>query len=450
MAAAFDAGALGPLAPELGLLVHSTRDSLQVLFSNAHHTHSKLLAELAEPTPPAKAVHRLIGFGKHNFDFAGAETAAGEHSSSLLCSAPSASASVQPALLLRSLFPPTQGIAIVHEYLLSMSKKSKRLPKGQPGMSGGGDIIDSLVSSIDEIGSNQMRGLPSLSNGHFRQRSDSSTISVSPAPVIQTSKSSTRSPSGNKLSRRSSARHSSKDANGRLRSSNSHEHWLPPIEQEDDFFSVHSNRISNSSNHSNHFIPVPSRSTSITHDVHPPQRSNSLFASAPQISSRSSNRRSGYDSDIPSYIGRYMRERNDSSENLAHDVPRSPMRASHASRNLPSKSRNSTTAIPADGQLQHFHLLTKRQSSQGFERDLSATRHYYSIPSPGIKGPRRSASLNPSRSSITSDNNSLSRVNSNYVQEVLSNPKLTQRIRLTSGRILSFSEVCDLSDIVLP
>ena len=37
--------------------------------------------------------------------------------------------------------------------------------------------------------------------------------------------------------------------------------------------------------------------------------------------------------------------------------------------------------------------------------------------------------------------NSFGRVNSNYVEEVLSNPKLTQRIRLTTGRILSFSEV---------
>jgi hypothetical protein len=37
----------------------------------------------------------------------------------------------------------------------------------------------------------------------------------------------------------------------------------------------------------------------------------------------------------------------------------------------------------------------------------------------------------------------LNGVGSNYVDEVLSNPKLTQRIRLTSGRILSFSEVGD-------
>jgi hypothetical protein len=175
-----------------------------------------------------------------------------------------------------------------------------------------------------------------------------------------------------------------------------------------------------------------------------PQRANSLIHTthSSPIVPRPSARRAETASDIPSYIHRYLRERTESQENLSVDLPKSPRRSTHSSRNLP-RSRNSTTAIPGNDHIQRLKLVTKRQSSQGFERDMSATRHFYSLPTTSQNNVRRSASLKPSRSSMASDgSNSFGRVNSNYVEEVLSNPKLTQRIRLTTGRILSFSEVC--------
>jgi hypothetical protein len=436
-----NAGAHGPSLVKDSGLGSSTR-SLNRLSS---------LPQQKSLPAPALAVNR-IGVsnhnqnGSHNFDFPSAAFSA----SSADSAAPVASASVQTAL-----FAPlsrwVQGIAIRHEYVLEMSKKSKR--QSRAGVGGGGDIMDSLVSSIDEIESKQMRAL-FLANGHRRQRSETigSVISVSPAPVIQTSKSSTRTPSGNnKLTRRSSTRQSSRDSNGRLnlRSSSSQEHWLPPIEQEEDVFSVpmghrsYSPSAPNNSNSGRH-PSIPTRSTSINHDVHPPHvsnRSNSLLhASAPLPVPTRSPRRSEHYSDIPSYIAKYIRERTDSKENLSLDVPMSPRQA-HGHRSLPARSRNSTTVIPGNDQFPRLKLVTKRQSSQGFERDMSATRHYYSLPPPPSV-PRRSASLRPSRSSVTSDgSNSFSKLNGSYVEEVLSNPKLTQRIRLTSGRILSFSEV---------
>lgn len=448
----------GPCKVDTGLVDGSTR-SLKLHF--AAYPHAK-----SDSPPPSTSVISRIGVsnrqcsGSDNFDFPSSAASSDPIVAPAADEAGAASASVQSALPAVPLFPPTQGIPIRHEYLLEMSKKSKRLPKASLN-GGGGDIMDSLVSSIDEIDAKQMRGL-CAANGHSqgRPRSESigSVISVSPAPVIQTSKSSTRSPSGtgNKLSRRSSTR-SAREANGRqnLRSSGSQEHWLPPIEQEEDIFSVPTSHTSYSSSPSNNSIrhpSIPARTSSITHDIIPPQipqRSNSLLCSSvpPPITIRPSPRRSENMSDIPSYITRYLRERNDSKENLGLDIPISPhgpispRRLNHASRNLPSRSRNSTTAIPGNDQFSRLKLVTKRQSSQGFERDMSATRHYYSLPP---STPRRSASLNPSRSSVASDSsNSFSRFNSNYVQEVLTNPKLTQRIRLTTGRILSFSEVGD-------
>lgn len=434
-----DAKTLGPRDVDSGLAYSSTR-SLKLLFPRPHNNPSpqapsqtigaSVSDKAAEqtPAPPKIAPDRLF-----------TPAAAAAHI---------ASASVPPAVLI-ALFPSKHScIAIRHEYLLRMSKKSKRMGRaGPPG--GGFDIMDSLVSSIDEIESKQMRGSVPLSNGHRRQISDEfeSVIMVSPAPVIQTSKSSTRN-GGNRLSKRSSPRNSVRENGTRLslRSSSSQEHWLPPIEQEDDFFSIPTGRRSYSSSPFNEPAPhpsIPTRSTSIVHDIPTasiPQRANSLLH--PPVSSsitRSPPPRRSETSDIPSYIHRYLRERNDSKENLSLDIPKSPRRSPHPPRSFPSRSRNSTTAIPANDNLQRLKLLTKRQSSQGFERDLSATRHFYSVPSP--TGPRRSASLKPSRSSVASDRTSMSGVNSNYVQEVLSNPKLTQRIRLTSGRILSFSEV---------
>ena len=439
-----DAKTHGPRGVDSGLACSSTR-SLKLLFARPHINPSPPAArqtigasvsdKAAEqtPGPPELAPARLF-----------TPAAAAAHL---------ASASVPPALLV-ALFPSNHCIAIRHEYLLQMSKKSKRMGRaGPPG--GGFDIMDSLVSSIDEIESKQMRGAGPLSNGHRRQVSDEfqSVIMVSPAPVIQTSKSSTRNSGSNKLSKRSSPRNSIRE-NTRLslRSSSSQEHWLPPIEQEEDFFSVPTGRRSYSSSPSNNtpapHPSIPTRSTSIhVHDIPTasiPQRANSLLH--PPVSAsmtRQGPPRRSETSDIPSYIHRYLRERNDSKENLSLDIPKSPRRSPHPPRTFPSRSRNSTTAIPANDNLQRHKLVTKRQSSQGFERDLSATRHFYSLPSP--TGPRRSASLKPSRSSVGSDRTSMSGVNSNYVQEVLSNPKLTQRIRLTSGRILSFSEVCPLS-----
>jgi hypothetical protein len=359
---------------------------------------------------------------------------------------------LQPAAaLLCPPFPPTAGIAIRHEFVLEMSKKSKRLGRVAGG---GADIMDSLVSSIDEIASTPMRS-PLTTNGHHRHRSDEyeSVIMVSPAPVIQTSKSSTRSPGHNKLSRRPSVRNSVRDsARLSLRTSNSQEHWLPPIEQEDDFLSGtslaqrRSYSSSPSSNSARHPHPsIPTRTTSITLDtpqIHIPQRSNSLMHTiAPPLPSPRSghSRRSDHGGDIPSYIHRYL-HKSHSKENL--DTLDSPRRSTYSSRQLPPRSRNSTTAIPGND---HMRLgkLSKRSSTQGFERDLAATRHYYSLPPPPHNQSRHSASLKPSRDSLASDGSSFSRVNSNYVQEVLNNPKLTQRIRLTSGRILSFSEVGD-------
>ena len=367
-----------------------------------------------------------------------------------------AASSVQPAeASLGPLFPPTQGIAIRHEYVLEMSKKSKRQAKAGHGPGGGGDIMDSLVSSIGEIESKQMRGLSVFANGHRRQRSESigSVTSISPAPIVQTSKSSTRSPgSGNKLTRRGSLKNSARENDiGRhsLRHRTSQEHWLPPIEQEEDIFSVPTANRSYSSSTSNTSAKhpsIPARTSSMTHEIQiPPKSTSVLHSSLPPpiaIAPRSSQpRRSDTSSDIPSYITRYLRERTDSKENLSMDGQPSPRRPPPSSRNFPSRSRNSTTSIPVNDQYARLKLVTKRQSSQGFERDMSATRHYYSLPPSVSNGPRRSASLRPSRSSVASDGSTaLSKSNSTYAQEVLDNPKLTQRIRLTNGRILSFSE----------
>ena len=432
-----DAKTLGPRTVDSGLAAYSTTRSLKLLLARPHNNN---------PSPPA--ARQTIGHSASN--------KAAEHRPGPPDSAPArlltpaaaaahlASASVPPALLI-ALSPSNHCIALRHEYLLQMSKKSKRMGRAGPP-AGGFDIMDSLVSSIDEIESKQMRSPGPLSNGHRRQVSDEfqSVIMVSPAPVIQTSKSSTRNSGSTKLSKRSSPRNSTRLS---LRSSSSQEHWLPPIEQEEDFFSIPMGRRSYSSSPSNNPAPAPSiptRSTSITHDIPTasiPQRANSLLHPPLSTSiSRPTQPRRSETSDIPSYIHRYLRERNDSSENLSVDIPKSPRRSPHPPRTFPSRSRNSTTAIPANDTLQQrLRHVTKRQSSQGFERDLSATRHFYSLPSP--TGPRRSASLKPSRSSVGSDRTSMSGVHSNYVQEVLSNPKLTQRIRLTSGRILSFSEV---------
>lgn len=437
-----DAEMHGPSVVDSGLVVDSTR-SLKLLFASTHQN----------PPSPSSAVNSISvssSSGRHNFDFP-------SPTASFDPPVPSASLSVQPALP-PPLFPPTPGIPIRREYVLEMSRKPKRQSKsGSSG--GGGDIMDSLVSSIDAIESKQMRGF-SLSSSHRRQRSESigSVSSAAAAPVIQTSKSSARSPKAtNKLSRKSSARKPARETNGRpgLRSSSSQEQWLPTIEQEEDLFSVPSARRSYSSSNSNNFSrhpSIPARTTSITHEIHPPQipqRANSLLPSSvpPPNSLRPSQpRRSEYFSDIPPYISRYLSERADSKENLAIDVPISPRRPTHASRNLLGRSRNSTTVIPGNDQYPRLKMVTKRQSSQGFERDMTATRHYYSLP-PLVSGtPRRSASLNPSRSSLASDSsNSFSKITGNYVQEVLGNPKLTQRIRLTNGRILSFSEVCSNS-----
>ena len=449
-----DARTHGPSQAESGLVVDSTRP-LKFRFAAHPHTNS-----VPPPSPPT-SVNR-IGVsnrdppsGRHNFDFPC--PAASSADSTEAIPAQSASVSVQSAFPAVALFSPTQGIPIRHEYLLEMSKKSKRLPKAAGGGVAGGDIMDSLVSSIDEIESKQMRGL-CAANGHRRQRSESigSVISVSPAPVIQTSKSSTRSPSGgNKLSRRSSTRSSSRETNGRhnLRSSSSQEHWsLPPIEQEDDIFSVPTANTSYSSSPSNNSVrhgSVPARTSSITLDIHPPYippRANSLLHSSvpPPIMIRPSQpRRSENMSDIPSYITRYLRDRTDSKENISLDIPISPRRPPHSPRNGSSRSRNSTTAIPGSDQYSRFKSVTKRQSSQGFERDLSATRHYYSLPPPSQNTPRRSSSLRPSRSSVASDGSTRFSQGNDYVQEVLNNPKLTQRIQLTNGRVLSFSEVGD-------
>jgi hypothetical protein len=461
-----DARTHGPSEINSGLVDDSTR-SLKLQFA-ADYLHSRLHAK-SEPAPQNTSARRIGVSNRHqhsgrdNFDFPRAAAS----SDSIVPPASdkagaAASASVQPAFPAVALFPPTQGIPIEREYLLEMSKKSKRLPKASLNGGGGGDIMDSLVSSIDEIAAKQMRGLCAANDSsHRRQRSESigSVISVSPAPVIQTSKSSTRSSSGggNKLHRRSSGRSSARDSNGRstLRSSSSQEHWLPSIEQEDDIFSIPTSHTSYSSSPSNNSIrhpSIPLRTSSVTYEIippHIPQRSNSLLPSSvpPPIAIYPSPRRSKDISDIPSYITRYLEERTDSKENLGLDVPMSPhspispRRMNHSTRNLPSRSRNSTPAIPGSSQYSQIKPLTKRQSSQGFERDMAATRHYYSLP-PSANTPRRSASLRPSRSSVASDG-SLSGVNSNYAHEVLSNPKLTQRIRLTSGRILSFSEVGD-------
>lgn len=459
-----DAETHGPRGKGPGLVGGSTR-SLNLPFAKAAHPQEKNVP-LPTDKPHTPVDGGIIGVsyrdcsGTPNFDSpaaAAAPSSASEDSVRAAARRASASASVQIALLAPFCYrAPTQGIAIRHEYVLKMSKKSKRQNKLSLG-GGGLDIMDSLVSSIDDIETKQMRN---LFNGHRRQRSESmgSVFSVSPAPVIQTSKSSVRSPTTStptKLVRRSSGKNPKLDGNGRqtLRSSNSQEQWLPPIEQEEDIFSVPGGKSYSSSNSNNsvRHPSIPTRTTSITHDINPsqiPQRSNSLLHTpAPLIlPSRSpQSRRSENMSDIPSYITRYLRERTDSKENLSLEVPNSPSspispRPSHASRNLPGRSRNSTTAIPGNDQYQRYKLVTKRQSSQGFDRDMSATRQYYSLPSP--RAPRRSASLNPShRSSVTSDGSSFGKVNNNYVDEVLSNPKLTQRIRLTSGRILSFSEV---------
>lgn len=421
------------------------------------------------PTPPDTADNSstrcssigVSNSGTDNLDPISAAFGTAAEAEAVSDPAPSAAASsVQPAAAsLGPLFPPTQGIAIRHEYVLEMSKKSKRQAKaGSHGAGGGGDIMDSLVSSIGEIESKQMRGLSVFANGHRRQRSESigSVTSVSPAPVVQTSKSSTRSPgSGNKLTRRGSIKNSSRDNdNGRhsLRHKGSHEHWLPPIEQEDDIFSVPAGQRSYSSSTSNTSAKhpsIPARSTSMTHEIQSPPKTSLLHSAVPPpiaIAPRSSQpRRPDSSSEIPSYITRYLRERTESKENLSIDGQRSPLsprRPPPSSRNFTSRSRNSTTAIPGNDQYARLKLVTKRQSSQGFERDMSVTRHYYSLPPSASNGPRRSASLRPSRSSVASDGSTtFSKSNSLYAQEVLDNPKLTQRIRLTNGRILSFSEV---------
>jgi hypothetical protein len=426
--------------------INRTR-SPKLLLSHAHEGLLLPTAVISLPSQSTTEIPEVADNRKIGRRISGASFYVEQRSASEGCaSVGTASRSVQrdSAYGVPPFFPsPTQCVAFRHEYLLQMSKKSKRNARG--GSIGGvGDIMDSLVSSIDEIDSKQMpAGFP-LPNGHRRQQSDDfqSVVLVSPAPVIQTSKSSTRSPgSRNKLSKRS-GRIMREGANGRLslRSSGSQEHWLPPIEQEEDIFSIPSARSSM------HIAPpsprppsIPARSTSITHDLpiaQIPQRANSLMhTTAPPsiVTGRLSARRA--DTDIPPYAHQYLRQRTESKENL--DMPKSP-RPPFAN----SRSRNSTTSIPATNEhYQRLKLVTKRQSSQGFERDLSVTRHYYSLPPPPPNAPRRSASLKPSRSSLTSDGSSFGGVNSNYVQEVLSNPKLTQRIRLTSGRILSFSEV---------
>ena len=386
-------------------------------------------------------------------------------------SAPSVQQQQNPATLVKpaaegALFSrpePSAETPIRQEYLLAMSKKPKRLPKtGYNNAGGGRDIMDSLVSSFDDLDSAQMRGLCHATGGHGRKRSDTigSVTSISPAPVIPTSKSSTRSPSGSgqKLQRRNSGKRgsgsSSRDSNGarnNLRSSSSQEHWLPPIEQEDDVFSVATAHASYSpSNGSARHPSIPARTSSATHDLHAPQfalRSNSLMTAVPPpVSVRPSNsRRSENYSDVPSYITRYLRERTDSKENLGvpSSPPISPRRQTLGSKTMSGRTRNSTAMIMPgnDSYTKLNKLVTKRQSSQGFDRDLSATRYYYSIPAQA--GPRRSASLDPSRSSLASDG-SIPYSHGNYVHEVLNNPKLTQRIRLSSGRILSFSEVSSL------
>ena len=461
--ASADAAALGPREIGTGLVVNHLTRSLPFSYAPpGTHPHRKSYC-LQSSTA---SFHNIstIGLTKgdcleiqtSNLD-PGRAAAANRRPQSAIISAASASESAA-SLPLSS---PTQGIAIRHEYVLEMSKKSKRQSKSMRlsvGGSGGGgmDIMDSLVSSIDEIESKQMRGLP-FANGHHRQSSEDfeTIISVSPAPVIQTSKSSTRSPSSQNKLRRPSARNSAREANGRhhLRVSPSQD-WLPPMEvDEDTFYNVRHSYSSTTS--SRHQPQIPARSTSITHEIHPPQipqRANSLLhvnsVPIPTSTSRRTSKPvpSPPKSEIPSYITRYLQNRRDSSENLAVEqqprTPTSPRRPNGISRAHSPRLRNSTTAIPGNDPLR-MKVVTKRQSSQGFERDLSATRNFYSLPSPNTAAPRRSASLQPSRrSSIISDrSNSLSRVDNNYVDEVLSNPKLTQRIRLTNGRILSFSEV---------
>src|SRR5271170_3823561 len=224
-----------------GLVETSSTRSLNLSPSAADHTPHIQQIAAAPPPPQPDTADNSCGIsvsndGTSNLDpvsAAAPEAVSGPPAPPAAVVA--AALSVQPALL-GPLFPPTQGIAIRHEYVLEMSKKSKRQGKAGYGAGGGADIMDSLVSSIGEIESKQMRGLSALANGHRRQRSESigSVTSVSPAPVIQTSKSSTRSPgSGNKLVRRGSIKNS-RDSNGRqsLRNSSSQEHWLPPIEQE--------------------------------------------------------------------------------------------------------------------------------------------------------------------------------------------------------------------------
>lgn len=456
-----DAATLGPRKIETGLVVHDLTRTLRIFHApsaGTQHSHRKSLCLL----PPTAAFHNTSTIGLAKGDCFQTQTSNLDPGNSAATAANRKSAIITAAdpAALPLLSAPTHGIAIRHEYVLEMSKKSKRQSKSMRlsvgGAGGGGmDIMDSLVSSIDDIEAKQMRGLP-VGNGHHRRTSDEfpSIISVSPAPVIQTSKSSTRSPSSqNKLTRRSSVRNSANGVNGRhdLRVSPSQE-WLPPMEVDEDFYNV---RHSYSSTNSTRHLPqIPARSTSITHEIHPPpqipQRSNSLLhvnsIPAPLSASRHSSKpgRSQTKTEIPSYITRYLQTRGDSSENLSVEQPPlspiSPRRSNHISRAHSPRLRNSTTTLPGNDQLR-IKVVTKRQSSQGFERDLSATRHFYSLPSPNGAPPRRSASLQPSRSSMASDRISLSRVNNNYVDEVLSNPKLTQRIRLTTGRILSFSEV---------
>lgn len=475
----------GPLEGETGLDGVQTRTSLKLFFEPvvvcAEATPSAS-APVHRPTTSAAARKPRIGVSK--------AAAAARRKNLTLCDNPPSQQSLateeaepqtrrppssaallsdpqqRPAAFVHSASPLPRDRPIPAEYVLDMSKKSKRLPKaGHNGSLSGKDIMDSLVSSIDNIDYTQMRGLchaaPATSSGHGRKRSETfgSVTSISPAPVIQTSKSSTKSPSaptGQKLQRRLSGKRgsggsSSRDSNGarsNLRSSSSQEHWLPPIEQEDDVFSLPDTSFS--SNSSTRLPPIPARSSSVTHDLYPPQftpRSNSLMnAVPPPISVRPSNpRRSENYSEIPPYITRYLRERTESKENLAVPnspaspiSPRSPWRS--GSKMTPGRTRNSTTVVPGanDSLTKLNKLVTKRQSSQGFDRDLSATRAYYSVPAQN--GTRRSASLQPSRSSLASDG-SLPYSHGNYVHEVLNNPKLTQRIRLSSGRILSFSEV---------
>jgi hypothetical protein len=476
----------GPLEGETGLDRVQTRTSLKLFFEpavvSAEATPSAS-APVHRPTTSAAAPKPRIGVSKaaaaarrKNLTLydnppsqLSLDTEEAEPQSRLPPSSASDPQQRPAAVLVHSASPLPRDPQIGTEYMLAMSKKPKRLPKaGHNGSVSGRDIMDSLVSSIDNIDYTQMRGLchasPTTPSGHDRKRSETfgSVTSISPAPVIQTSKSSTKSPSpptGQKLQRRLSGKRgsgqsSSRDPNGarnNLRSSSSQEHWLPPIEQEDDVFSVPNTSFS--SNGSTRLPPIPARSSSVTHDLHPPQfapRSNSLMnAVPPPISIRPSNpRRSENYSEIPSYVARYLRERTESKENLAVPnspaspisprSPRSPWRS--GSKMTPGRARNSTTVIPGgnDSLTKLNKLVTKRQSSQGFDRDLSATRAYYSLPAQN--GPRRSASLEPSRSSLASDG-SLPYSHGNYVHEVLNNPKLTQRIRLSSGRILSFSEV---------